>query len=665
MGMYASISNQLDHFSRFVWAFFLLYFLFPRILFRRKDENELDFNVRNFIRMVFIYIVLGYALVLLKLHELLVLFTLFAFLFSRSYIKKNGLAGWEELISRIMIYIYDYADGIVHPRKKWEAWQKKRGEQLRASLQARVGSVAALGNTLLFLGIFVYAAWLRFYDAFHHAAPPMADSYVVLAWLKYLDKKILFHDEIYPQGFHINLDFLYKFSALDPLYVVKYAGPVFAILITLSMYFFVARLSGNKYAGLLTACIYGLLGAQLCEDWIRQAATNSQEFAFVFVLPALYFYYLFLKEKKMDDFWLAFLATCVAGLVHTLAFALLGLGMFMLLLTAFLTGPLRNWVFIWKVSLAGIGSVLVSVLPAGIGLLLGKTFYAASADFMTGKGKEIFLPDLKLFDYLGLAALGIVLIALLVNIIMKKDCRRELFVALFGIGSFLLYYYSSYTHSVVLTTRSSDLWALVSPVAVGFAWSELSRMIRLSRKKGLELILCSAVIISSVLYFKPAPIIPYKMEYDSSVEQYLRISTMRKPSDWLIISQIEEYSLAYGKGYHMMLDNFLAAYSPYNQKLVSYQNGTANIIKTRDVLIYQEKRVYKVDRRQAESVYELQAPVYAMREKEYTALNDWVEKYKSCHDNLSIFYEDDNIRIYYIDQPYSREDILNSIWGSS
>jgi hypothetical protein len=55
-------------------------------------------------------------------------------------------------------------------------------------------------------------------------------------------------------------------------------------------------------------------------------------------------------------------------------------------------------------------------------------------------------------------------------------------------------------------------------------------------------------------------------------------------------------------------------------------------------------------------------PILARREKEYLELGRWVEKYRDSHDNLSIYYEDENVQVFHIHQPRSREEEFREMW---
>jgi hypothetical protein len=644
--LYSSFANHFVHASRYLIAFYVLFVLFPRVVLREGPGTPLERFFRNYIISVLFFVVLGFFLILLKIYELLTLFAVLAFIYLRYYREKHNINSWEDLWPRAMVWVYDFADGLVHPRRVLRGWLQRKSGELKVLLSERFGSRPAFLDTLLFLTVFVYSAHLRFYDTLRHAAPAMSDSYVVIAWIKYLDGKMLFRDGIYPQGFHLYLDFLHKFSALDPLYIVNYSGPLHGIMITLSIYFAVSRWTGRKAPGILAAVMYGVLGPYLTIGWMRQAAANSQEYAFIFVMPAFYFLSRYIKHGDRADFFAGSAAVFIAGLTHSLAYAFIGLGIGLLLFLAAVSGFRENINKIWKTCLAGTASMAVALLPVGIGLLMGKGFYESSAEFLLEKAYVAALPELMLTDYFALAGVAMLFVYQLVKWKKGNELFFARFIILLGTATFLLYYYGGLVSgSLVISTRARELWGLVSPVCMGAGWFAAGQLAAPLRRRAVELVLCFCFLGFIFFSIRPQPIIPYKMEYESGVEQYLRISSTLRRTEWMIVSQEEGYALVYSRGYHMMLGDFLKTYDPRAEKLEGCPP---------DIFIYHEKRVFRANREKS---------IYDQREKENQQLKEWLAIYEKTHDNLSLFYEDENLKIARIHQPVTREETFQKIWG--
>lgn len=653
--MYSSFYNQSLHLLRYALAFFILFLACPRFIFTRDQEDFFDNAIANYVKMVLFLICLGYVLVMLKLFEFLSLLVIIMVVSLISKLKRQN-QGWEEMATNILTWLYDFAEGRIKLFRMLVDWLKRTIEKVKDRTKLRFSSVAVAGCSVLFMVCLGYAAYLRFYDAVMNAAPAMSDAYVTLAWIKYISRRVLFNDGIYPQGFHIIMAVLQKIAAIDTLYILKYTGPLNGVLVTLSLYHLVARLSGRAVPGILSAFIYGVIGKYLPHDWFRQASTNSQEFGFVFIMPALYFFYRYFKCSRREDLWTGAAALFAAGLVHSFAFAFIGLGMGMLMLTSFFTEFRKSWKKSWNTCLAGLAGVAVSLVPAGIGLLMGRSFHGSSAEYLIAQDVPVTIPLLGLLDYGALFSLVLLFIYSLFSRKRGKELLAERFIAFLGAGAFVVYYWGGiFTKSIAVATRSASLWALTAPVCIGMGWYALTQIIPVFYEKKLEILLAFCLFAVAVINLKPAPIIPYKMEYNSAVEQYLRISKSYRPTEWMIVSQEEGYAMALGKGYHLMVSDFVAWYDPETTKLYRLVDGVPVFLYTVDIFIYQEKKLFRTG---LESLAEIEE----RRAKDKVALEDWLRKYRATHDNISIFYEDDDLCIWHIHQPPTREETLESIW---
>lgn len=650
--MYSSFANHSSHMIRYIIVFFMLFIFLPHIFFTKGQRISLENFFKNYIKAVLFFIILSFLLIILKLYELLTLFVVIIYVSLYWYRRQKRISNWEDLWHQVMIKIYDFLDGMEQPGRKISVWLHEKKIATKNIIINRFGSIVNCGQSLIFVLVFAYSAFLRFYNTLNYAAPAMSDAYVVIAWIKYIDRKMLFHDGIYPQGFHMYLDFLHKFSAVDPLYIVNYSGPLHGVFITLSLYFVVSRWTGRKGPGILSAIIYGILSMYLPIELMRQAATNSQEFAFIFVMPVLYFFFNYMWSGAKDDLIAATAALFIIGLVHPVAFSFVGLGMGLLIFHSFINGLRKYLHRIKKVILVGLSSILVPFIPIGLGLLMGRDFYGASAEFLLRKEMEPVLPLLKIIEYYALIAILIIFIYQIIKRRKEKEIFAIRYVMLLGIASFLLYYYGGVvTKNVVISTRAKELWGLIIPVLLGTAWYCITDLVSPLKYKGVELLASFSLLVYIVIYINPQPIMPYKMEYDSGVEQYLRISTMLQPTEWMAVSQEEGYAVVYGKGYHLMLGEFLEMYDPNDKELKGCPP---------DVFIYYEKKVFWPDL----SNNILDYSKYERREQENKELKIWLETYEKRYDNISTFYEDENLKIVRIQQTLDREEELEKIWGN-
>lgn len=637
--MYAEWSRQAAQLARFSAAFLALYVAVPRLVWRVSGESLIDRFWKRYVRMVAFTIALVYCLVLANLYEVISFVCCVGLLaFQQFWFGPNRHRRTQRVGNRLAVPLYDTLDGLVRPTqyiRRFCQRQFARYKNMVRSLWTDAGSF------MMLVAVLGYSAYLRFYDAVTHAAPAMSDAYVTLAWLKYIERKTLFHDGIYPHGFHIILSTLHKFAGQDALYTLKYTGPLCGVLTAFGLYYVVWRLTGRKSAGLMAALAYGVLGAYLPMDWARQAATNSQEFALIFLAPAWYFAHCYLTEGKQGDWWAALCSFLIIGWVHTLIYAFLFAGL-CCLGAAHLIGQWKMAIKrAWPLLLAAVISGLLAALPMGIGFLLGKELHSSSVEFITSKMAMPF-PMITWIDKLAL--FGLLTSPLLT--LFGRERRRftpALFTALLGIASYFLYeYLGPVTGNAVLVTRSNLLWSLTAAIGCGLAWNvSWSVVSRLAKWRLADLVAAMAAIGVAVIVLVPQPALPYKMQTDNMVEQYLRISGQYRPTEWMIVSASEGYALVLGQGYHLMLENFLQGYAASTPGFLQTADGEE--LLTPDVFVYREKVVY-------ETAFDTMRAEYARRAVEYGQIQTWLDAFRQTHDNLSLFYQDDTLEVWHIDQ---------------
>jgi hypothetical protein len=603
--------------------------------------------------MTFLLILSGYILVVTKLYEVLSILMIFFLIIGIRYKQKQGKKEGTTS-SNVLKKLFDFIDGLYKTKPRlWKANLVERQKRRNRNMRKKLNWLTLLEVIAIIL-IICLSAYARFYDAFTNAAPPLSDSYVTLSWMKYINNRDLFHDGIYPQGFHIYLASIFKFAAVDALYILRYTGPLNTLLITALLYIVIRKLTKNVIGGLVSAWIYGIVLVSIPLLSIdRQAATNSQEFAFVFVFPAIYFLIKFFQTEKKEDLFVGLLSTAIIGLVHSLGFALIGMLIGIMIFTSFLTLK-KQWKFYSQIIIGALLTVVISLVPLGLGFLLGKKLNSSSADYLASQNNTYHFANLTILDYV---ALGSILLLLLLQF-RRNLSRDERFIGIFtiltGLSVFILYYAGGVlTHSTVIASRSMDLWGLILPFCIGISISYLFNVL-----KGKSVIVINGIVIigliSVTIVFRPAPIIPYKMEYNENIEQYLRISQKYLPETWMIVSQDEGYAVALGKGYHMHLGDFLKMYNPKAKTLTKFNQGSPDKNMPPHIFIFQEKKVFEVSK--SNVIYSILAPKYKQRSQEYKELSKWMEIHQEVGNKIKIFYQNQHIIVYQLDIPQNIND---------
>jgi hypothetical protein len=419
-------------------------------------------------------------------------------------------------------------------------------------------------------------------------------------------------------------------------------------------------------SALIAAAAYGIFGHLILGSvWERQAATNSQEFAFIFILPAIYFMYLYLIGGKKDDLWTATAGLAITGLVHTLAFALAGLGV-MILFVVFLFTRYRIILRrVWSGVVYSAASVVVALLPLGLGVLLGKSVHESSASYMTSEtsGGSRFEFDLNQVDLIILLFItGITLFGIISTIISSKQNHSHLyvFVGLFGLATFFIYHFGGdLTQNELISSRSHELWALVLPFCIGIG-SALVFMV-FKKIKIVPIILFITVLSIGLYRYPIEAITPYKMQMEEDVQQYLRIAEQNRYSSWMMVSFEDGYSLVLNNGFHLSTDNLLIKYDPTLPPLTLYGGKNVDAEIPNDIFIYYYKNIFEVDRDNV--IYNLMDPIYREREKQMEQLDNWIEQFQQFNGPLNIYYDGPNLRIYHIHREIDQEELRKKLWG--
>lgn len=656
--MYATLSNHIYNSIHLVIAFYLLFILYPKIILKPSYETKLENSVSNYILMVFFVIVVGYVLVIIKLYEFLGIFLVLLGVYIYSRRKRNieikkAKINYKEVI-------FDYVDNV-------RSFKKDFAEKIRMKLSSgkkdgliNYKDTSSVINTIMLIITLLYASYLRLYDVYYNAAPAMSDAYTALGWMKSISQRKLFPTGIYPKGFHIYMATLQKFAYIDSLYVLRYIGPITCVLIAFGIYFILSRITDDKTTGVIGAVIYGILISLIYNpaysDWQRQGASNSQEFAYLFVLPTLYFLARYVEHNKKRDFITAFSGVAITALVHTVAFVFVAIGAVSLMAVALTINFKKYFNGVKQIVLIGTAATLIGVIPLAIGFLSGARLHSASESFLVEK-ISVTIHALSTMDYISLGCLLIAFIYIIINFKNQRNNLSFVFFAVLGVVSFLIYYMGGYiTQSAVVSTRFTDFWALTQSIILGMGFYSVINILKnIKVKKSVELVLAAALIAFSIFYINPKPIFPQKMERNDTVEQYFRISSSFTPTSWMIVSEIEGYSEVMGKGYHYMLGDFLKDFNPASKKL--YCKPEHMVVKTPDIFLYKEKIVYRTPFHNKDYDYDKRA-------EHYKALQKWVDKYKLNHSNLSVYYEDKNLIIYRIRQKTSKSETQSKIWDN-
>jgi hypothetical protein len=188
-----------------------------------------------------------------------------------------------------------------------------------------------------------------------------------------------------------------------------------------------------------------------------------------------------------------------------------------------------------------------------------------------------------------------------------------------------------------------------------------------SWKAAIELCICVALCMASFIYMPPQPIRPYKMESDTTVEQYLKISSMNRPKSWMLVYSLKEgQNLVDGAGFHMYVGreevatNLLRDFDPKKEHLTLFgeEKPSANIAN--DVYIFYEKKIFKV--LETNSIYPFVKSEYANREKEMLQLKQWINTHIEAGHKVDVFFDNEELTVYHLHREMSKQQRQKTIW---
>jgi len=636
----------------------LVFWVFPLFLFPTGPRwGILDLFFANIQKITVLTVMAVYVLAPTRFYELASLIALYVTLFWFRVKRTVPSKVVNERVDAAAQASYDILERRARPSAIIKALRRTgiRLPQISGEVGGRSPREHLLSLTSV--GVMLAAGYLRFYDPVEHAAPALSDAYVTLAWMKYFEARQVFHDGIYPSGFHIMLSAVRKISAIDPLLVLKFMGPLVSVLTVVAIYYFVSRTTKSYVGGLVGAFVYGVLPQWLPLAYERQSSTNSQEFGMLFLLPVTWFVLRYLTDGDNYDLSAAACGIAVVGLVHPLPAAFLAsfvIASFMASVLGLRVNLSRyGTLIVW-----GLGAVVVALLPIVLGWLKGIPFHGASANFLW-LTTELDPPEITMVIVASWAAAGI---GLLANLVRGRQFWPGGWLAVLISAITTLVYMLPYLgiKSAVLYGRSPEFMSLGMAVSFGAAASALTPPVKWSDGlKFLNGLLVVAALGGVAFAAKPTPATPYKMQSDVSVDQYLRIADSILAADWMIVGNEENYDLVLGVGWHMHTRDFIADYDPTTTRLWAIGGSNkGERLRVPNIFVFSEKRMFTPGATSPEV-----EKILEQRKIAQAGLNKWVEEYRRTHENMTVYYEDDDLVVWYIYQPMTLEEQREMIWG--
>lgn len=664
-----------------VISFFLLVFYYApsRLVAFHQEDEGLDRFFISFIHMVSITIALVHLLAFTRLYDYLSLvggyILVMALVTARQ--GRSPVRVMERLGMGFLVSLLDAAEGTGGMMAGARSYLRSRWQAFLATGASWLRWAASPAGGWLPLGVLVYAAYLRFNHSLTHAYLGASDSYLHLAWTKYLDSNQIYRDGIYPYGYHAVLSALERLTFVDPMLVLRFVGPLGGLLMVLSVYYVSRKLCrGVEVAAVLGTFVFGT-GIGLPGDIWRQISPLPQEFAAIFLLPGLYFATRFAQERNRRD--LILFAEClgITVAVHPYVSVYLVLGV-ALLVVVWLGSGRTAWRTALHLARWGLVAAVAGMLPLGIGMALGLKFHGSLGYVAkmvrlgppTGGGNLPPGPRLLSGNVFTDAVAGLSLLLTLYylgSLAWRRgkgaEAMSHLAFTSFSLVMYFMYRTGDWGLPVVMDpARTGIFFSLAASVILGVAAYRLLTVVKpeLWPLPGRTYLASGLVLLAllSLAFGYPARRPPegFRLEYDAAADNYLRIRGTFPALDWTIVSPAEQYAEVLNRGWHYESWEFVRDFTLEQAMDPSFDLP----IPTTYVFIYAEKiPLFPGEPLDIQLAQEKLPPPGDDPTEQYyyngqnrsiimAKVIQWSQAYRRSHSNMSIFYEDREMVIYLI-----------------
>lgn len=541
---------------RLILALVFLLGLLPSFVFGKQFVPMKDAWLQRALWTLFLAIAFVHYLVIIHLYSPFTVFLIFL-----------GLGIWnhwyaipQDLRGGIFVSYSTLLGDLADRRLKFrEVLNIHRGSFWKSLFKRKFSDYLGVGMMVVVISV---ATWMRFTRPFLHAAPPYSDEPIVLAWSKYLGMQILYHNKIYPRGQMALLSLLSGLTGVNMIAVMTLMGPIFGLGIVLSLMYFILRTTRSYAAASLAGLTFGTLPFLLGESGPRYISALSQEFGILFIFPAVWFAYRYLKEGNDGDLRACAAAMGLMVFIHPLGvlvslLAITGLG-FVTLLTLYSSTLMhRAWVLVqWFALVAA-----VALAPMAYAILKGEAWHGASTSFLVAS--SYVTPKLPLVS---LVTLGVLAVGLVSDLIWQwlthKHSYHGLRLTVLAVSglAFMAQQMAPWLglHSLVFVIRGPEFASLATGLAVGLGWANFEIIFGQFKDWLMPL----AMVLGVYLWTLNTPVALNTSFHfggfrSETVYQFLRMNASHRPFTWTLVSDSSGYSLALGSAFQMLPQNFL------------------------------------------------------------------------------------------------------------
>ncbi|MCC8137175.1 MAG: hypothetical protein LIO76_03780 [Clostridiales bacterium] len=236
---------------------------------------------------------------------------------------------------------------------------------------------------IAFAAVTVLVFWQYGRNLLINYAYGASDIIVHNYWINSMSQGELFVAGVYPFGFHCIIYYLHTVTGLDTYVLLRVFCLVQTLLVHYSLLVFLKVCCKNRYLPYAGVAIYAGLDIFVSNAYLRFFSSLPQEFGMLFILPSIFFLFLFFQRKKEEleqgaitegqssltclvAFGIAFSMTISAHFYNTMI-----AGIFCAAIAVGYFFRLFRKQYFGRVMITGILSVFLAVLPMGIAVAMG------------------------------------------------------------------------------------------------------------------------------------------------------------------------------------------------------------------------------------------------------------------------------------------------------
>ena len=457
----------------------------------------------------------------------------------------------------------------------------------------------------------------RGYFAMTSQAFPTSDVSVHTSWINFLDAGFIFSDGIYPFSMHNIVSAFAKITFIDVVTVMRFIGPLNAILMGIVLMAFTQRIFKSTAASVVTGMVYCLssFGTGAVVD--RIFFSLPQEYGMLFIIPTGYFMVKFLEGQRIvDGMAFAFAASLTVSAHFYNAF--FSVPLCLCLVLPYIPVLFQKKVFI-KMVLSVILAAIISVGPLLFGLTLGYHWQGSlnwAVSMMekdSGNSKEessetkdkekqdkqedeaeqdqgpnfieksinSFKFTMKnITDYWGYVVYIFSVLAIVGGgVVLFATSKKKQGRVAIGLGLYMLLFNylimnpGTFGLPALITGDRAPVYlvymgAMMIGVPFGLFWivfEDRAKPVRWVASVAVVLVTAYVIVFAGSTYTSSAY---FRLSYSSVTENYYKIKETHRKDTWTIVSTVDELSLTRNKGWHYELWEFIFRMEQYDSTRV-------------------------------------------------------------------------------------------------